>query len=471
MGRKMRWAVVSGDGLPVSGLLTIFRNVVDRAREADLLEFPVTADLGYSWRADKQRFFPRGLPGAEYPSWLQVSDAVPVPVDPARWMEKLDTIRRTVAAAEELDEAEAAELRREIETHSEHYEKYFYDWFTEHDVDWVIAINLTLSDAVPVTTALHRAAARRWAGDRPGGVLYWDHDLFGSCAIFEDGKRFYPAAPNDVTPVPGTTESDRWAVVSPALLTEARKYPSELEPELLTNVLPLVPGGPLESRHHEFLAERDIEPDRPVVLVPVRVFAVKGVDISVRVFAGARDECARLGVPDPVLLVFGSLDEEPGYADVVREAVAETDAADAVRFLDGVPISSHRDSAGAWQLDEIDLVRVARASHGAVLFTPSCVDVETVGLGPALAALAGIPCAVTPYDAFADHFGPGFSRVEVDPEDPRPAGHDLARRLSALREGDAALAEAMRANLARVEERFPDGPWTTFLAAMADGTA
>lgn len=175
-------------------------------------------------------------------------------------------------------------MRREIETYSEHYEKYFYDWFTEHDVDWVVAINLTLSDAVPVTTALHRAAARRWAGDRPGGVLYWDHDLFGSCAIFEDGKRFYPAAPNDFTPVPGTTESDRWAVVSPALLTEARKYPSELEPELLTNVLPLVPGGPLESRHQEFLAERDIEPDRPVVLVPVRVFAVKGVDISVRVF-------------------------------------------------------------------------------------------------------------------------------------------------------------------------------------------
>lgn len=110
MGRKMRWAVVSGDGLPVSGLLTIFRNVVDRARDADLLEFPVTADLGYSWRADKQRFFPRGLPGAEYPSWLQVSDAVPVSVDPARWMEKLDTIRRTVAAAEELDEAEAMRL-------------------------------------------------------------------------------------------------------------------------------------------------------------------------------------------------------------------------------------------------------------------------------------------------------------------------------------------------------------------------
>jgi glycosyltransferase involved in cell wall biosynthesis len=203
----------------------------------------------------------------------------------------------------------------------------------------------------------------------------------------------------------------------------------------------------------------------------VRVFAVKGVEISVRVFAGVREECARLGVPDPVLLVFGSLDEEPGYADVVRRAVAETQTADAVRFLDGVPISSHRDSAGAWRLDEIDLLRVARASHGAVLFTPGYVDVETVGLGPALAALAGIPCAVTPYDAFADHFGSGFARVEVDPEDPRRAGHDLARRLSDLREGDEPLAAAMRANLALVRERFPDDPWTGFLAAMAGGTA
>ncbi|WP_328616886.1 hypothetical protein OHS18_10890 [Amycolatopsis sp. NBC_00355] len=59
----------------------------------------------------------------------------------------------------------------------------------------------------------------------------------------------------------------------------------------------------------------------------------------------------------------------------------------------------------------------------------------------------------------------------MDPEDPAPAGHDLARRLSASRDGDESLAAAMRADLDRVAERFPDGPWTGFPSAMADGTA
>src|SRR5690349_7636777 len=108
----MRWALVSGDGLPVSGLLTIFRNVVDRAGAAELLEYPVTADLGYSWRADKAGFFPKGLPGAEYPDWLQVSDAVPVTDED--WMGRLDAIRTAVAAPEELDDEQRKALGAEI---------------------------------------------------------------------------------------------------------------------------------------------------------------------------------------------------------------------------------------------------------------------------------------------------------------------------------------------------------------------
>ncbi|WP_084794132.1 hypothetical protein [Actinokineospora bangkokensis] len=448
----MRWALVSGDGLPVSGLLTIFRNVVDRAARVGL-ELPVTADLGYSWRPDKGRFFPRGLPGAEYPGWLRVSDAVPV-AEPD-WAEQVVAARKAVAAG-----AVDADVAAAVERAAQAYADYFFEWFTREDVDWVVAINLTLSDSVAVTTGLHRAADRRWGDGRAGGVLHWDHDLFGSCGIVEDGERYYPAEPNAHTPVPGSSPSDRWAVVSEALLKEARGYPTELEPVLLTNVLPLVPEDGLAQRHHEFLRQRDIA-GRPVVLVPVRVFAVKGVDIAVEVFAGLRDEHARAGHPEPVLLVFGSLDEDPGYAEVVRAAVARSGAAGSVHFLDGVPITSHRDHTGAWRLDEVDLLRLARASRGAVLFTPGVTDVETVGLGPALAALADLPCAVTPYDAFDDHFGPGYARVDVDPADPRPAGAELSRRMPG---GETA-------NRALVASRFPDGPWVDHLTAMAEGRA
>ncbi len=458
----MRWALVSGDGLPVSGLLTIFRNVVDRARAAGLLDVPVTADLGYSWRADKKGFFPRGLPGAEYPDWLRVSDAVPVDLPVDEWGAALDEIRADVAAADELDEGRRAALRQRIEAHTDAYAEYFHRWFTDHDVDWVVAINLTLPDAVFVTAALHRAADRRWGDGRDGGVLHWDHDLFGSCAIFEDGRRFYPAAPNEFTPLPGSSPSDRWAVISPALLRETAAYPTDLVPELLTNVLPLIPDGGLEQRHHEFLGGRGIDPDRPVVLVPVRVFAVKGVEISVEVFAAARAAHTAAGLPEPVLLVFGSLDEDPAYAGVVRRAVARTGAGSAIHFLDGVPVSSHRDRTGTWRLDEVDLLRLARATSGAVLFTPNQPDVETVGLGPALAALAGVPCAVTPYNAFDDHFGPEYARVAVDPAAPAEAGAELSRWMA---EPDAGL---LRVNRALVRDRFPDKPWREYLAAMAN---
>ncbi|WP_147455177.1 glycosyltransferase family 4 protein [Saccharothrix australiensis] len=465
----MRWALVSGDGLPVSGLLTIFRNVVDRALAAGLLELPVTADLGYSWRPDKPGFFPGGPPEPRYPDWLRVTHAVPVGSDPAALAAELGAIRAAVARADRLGERERAELHRRVDALARPYEEHFDRWFADHDVDWVVAVNMTLSDAVPVTTALHRAAARRWGGGRPGGVLYWDHDLFASCAIHERGVRVYPERPNEFTPVPGASPGDRWAVVSRAQERETRAYPTALRPEVLTNVLPVVPDGPLEERHHDFLDRHGIARDRPVVLGPVRVFAVKGVEISVEVFAGMRAECARAGVPDPVLVVFGSLAEDPEYAEVVRRAVGRHGVGDAVLFLDGVPLSSAPDRHGRWRLDEVDLLRVGRASGGAVLFTPNRDDVETVGLGPALAALAGLPCAVTAYQAFEEHFGADFRRVVVTPGRAAAAGAELVRRMVAIRDGDEGAAADLEANLRRVRERFPDGPWLDFLGRMATG--
>jgi glycosyltransferase involved in cell wall biosynthesis len=471
MPATMRWALVSGDGLPVSGLLTIFRNVVDRARKSETLELPVTADLGYSWRPDKAQFFPRGLPGAQYPSWLRVSDAVPVELGRDELMAELGAIRAAVAEGDALEPAARADLHRRIDALAGPYQDYFERWFAEHEVDWVVAVNMTLSDAVPVTSALHRAAARRWGDGRPGGVLYWDHDLFGSCGIIEHGKRVYPATPNEFTPVPGGSPADRWAVVSPGLAAETESYPTELRPEVLTNVLPLVPDDGLDRRHQEFLDQHGIDAERPVVLVPVRVFAVKGVEIAVEVFAAMRTECARTGAPEPVLLVFGSLAEDPDYAEVVRHAVAEHDVGEHIVFLDGVPISSHRDAESRWRLDEIDLLRIARATHGAVLFTPNCSDVETVGLGPALAA-QGIPvCAVTEYQAFAENFGEDFARVEVDRAAPGRAGAELVGWMAAQRDGADWMEERLKDNRRRVEDRFPEGPWSGFLSDMIGALA
>jgi len=63
--------LVSGDGLPVSGLLTVFRNVFHLGQSMKLFDDVVVADLGYSWRSDKARFFPNGPNPHRYPPWLR----------------------------------------------------------------------------------------------------------------------------------------------------------------------------------------------------------------------------------------------------------------------------------------------------------------------------------------------------------------------------------------------------------------
>jgi glycosyltransferase involved in cell wall biosynthesis len=403
----IRIGLVSGDGLPTSGLLTIFRNVLDIGIAHRLVDLPVPADLGYSWRPDKGLFHPTGDIVDGYPPWLRVVDssgvARDVEPDPAAmWHE----VRAQVAHAETLSEAARAALHARIEPVAAAYQAHFVDWMTRNDIDWVVAVNMTLSDAVPVTLGLHRAARARYGdGRRSGGVVFWDHDLFGSCGIFEAGQRLYPTEPNEFTPLPTAEPHVRWLVVSDELAAEAERYPTPATPRVVPNVLPTVPTGPLEARHLAFAEQRGLAPGRPLILVPVRVFRIKGVEISIELIAAVKAECHRTGLPVPYLLVFGSLDEDPEYA---REVLARADAlgvTDDVVFLGGVPLGGFEDRDGRWRLDEVDLLRLAAATNGMVVFTPNTPSVETIGLGPALASCAGMPCAVTPYNAFEKVYG------------------------------------------------------------------
>ncbi|WP_405021167.1 hypothetical protein OHV05_33990 [Kitasatospora sp. NBC_00070] len=461
----MRLALISGDGLPVSGLLTVFRNVVALARQQHELTLPVPADLGFSWRPDKPAFYPEGIDPAGHPDWLDVTTARPV-ADSARLAKELTWIRDRVAIGETLSPDESRELDARIELLAGPYEEHFTRLLTDHRVDWVVAVNMTLSDAVPVTLALHRAAARYWAAGRPGGILFWDHDLFGSYAVHEGTTRVYPVRPNAFTPLPGGHPSHRWAVVSPGLATEADGYPTALRPTTVPNVLPVVRPEPTD-RHREFLARFGIGPERPVVLCPVRVFRVKGVELSVELLAAVRAETRRRGEPDPVLLVFGSLGEDPEYAAEVLAAVDEFDVAADVRFLDGVPLASHRDRHGRWHLDEADLLALCAASHGGVFFTPNRPDVESVGLGPALAALVRVPCASTGYGVLDEVYGPGFRQVRVLPGAYPEAGAAFADWIARTRDGDRDTLDALTRNQEIVAERFPDLPWTTLLSQLA----
>ncbi|MFE7618421.1 hypothetical protein [Streptomyces sp. NPDC057496] len=461
----MKIALVCGDGLPVSGLLSVFRNVVDIAVADGLVELPVPADLGFSWRPDKPVFYPEGVPDAGYPDWLEVTLTRPVP-DQHWFAEELTRIRDAVARPDLLSSGQAAELSERIDRLATPYEEYFAQWLDKHQVDWVVAVNMTLSDAVPVTLALHRAAARHWADDRPGGLLFWDHDLFASYAVHEGEQRVYPHVPNAFTPLPGTHPSHRWAVVCEPLARESATYPTGLSADLVPNVLP-VPRRDTTDRRRRFLAQIGADPERPIILCPVRMFRVKGVEIAVGLLAAVRENTRANGRPTPLLLVFGALGEDPEYAQEVLAAVAAADIAPDIRFLDGVPLTSFQDTAGHWHLDETDLLALCRASHGGVFFTPNRPDVESVGLGPALAAVAGVPCATTAYEVLDDIYGDGFRQVLVRPDAITEAGAEFADRLDRFRRGDEQLHHDLAHNRDIVAARFPDRPWRDLLTDMA----
>jgi len=460
-----RIALVCGDGLPVSGLLTIFRNIIDLVRaDCGGIAFPITADLGYSWRPDKAAFYPRGAEGLGYPQWMTVSDATPIPERQGlaeAWLE----LRETIERAHQLDAAQCNAVAELIEQMAAPYEEYFLGWLEDERVDWMVGVNMTLSDAVPVTLALHRAAEKYWSGGRPGGLILWDHDLFGSYSVHEGEARVYPRTPNALTPVP--TPPQRWVVPTKQLQDEGRGYPTPLEPTLIPYVLPRLPEAGLEPRHEEFLAQRSIELGRPLILVPVRVFRVKGVEIAVRLFGALVRECERRGDPRPVLAVFGSLDEDPEYSRDVLSTVEEHAVGEDIRFLGGVPLSSNRDRTGTWRLDEADLLRVARATAGGLFYTPNRPDVESVGLGPALAAVARLPFAATVYNALDGVYGSDWRYVRIEDTDAlEPAAKRFADLLAAHRASDAELEADLAHNAAQALRVFPDEPCISFVREL-----
>ncbi|MEU8540370.1 hypothetical protein AB0C52_10330 [Streptomyces sp. NPDC048717] len=468
----MRLGLICGDGVPASGLLTIFRNVVGLGVDLQLLELPISADLGYSWRPDKPAYFPYGPAERETSAWLEPArQAPPALGDRDRAAAEWNSIRTSVAEGTALGPVERARLHERIDRLADRYRDYFSQWMRHNRVDWTIAVNMTLSDAVPVTKALLAAARDRHHENQAGGVLFWDHDLFGSCADYDEGVRRYPDRPNEFTPLPENGPGVRWAVVSEALAKEAASYPVPERPRVVPNILPRVPTGPLEPCHEQFLDGLGLDPRRPILLNPVRVYRVKGVELALEVLAAARSASTDRGLPAPYLLVFGSLSEDPSYADEVLSTARRLDLLPDVRFLDGVPLCSVRDGTGSWRLDEIDLLRTAAASGGGVVFTPNTEDVETVGLGPALAAVAGLPCASTKYAAFTPTYGSDFFVVPVEPH---PAGIDrsgteLVDAMQANRVGDPRMAGMLRHNRRIVDHRFPADPWIKLLTELAEG--
>lgn len=364
-------------------------------------------------------FFPHGPKDTFYPSMLSVTDAMPVMYE--GYGEDLLHIRKCVAQPETLDFTSREALSQRIEAITAPYQQHFTSWFRDNNIDWVLAVNMTLSDAVPVTTALHRAASQNWGSGRPGGVLFWDHDLLSRYAVHEDNKRVYPVKPNEFTLVPQAVPWHVWAVVSDVLVPETREYPTELKPLVVPNILPVLPKGDMAIREpgivSSFLLRHGIldgvVAGRPVLLCPNRIFPVKGIEISIRLLAAIKAVSSKRHLPTPSLLVFGDLEEDPGYAAELQKLVSEESLSEDVRFLGGVPLCS-----GVWGskvlLDEKDLLRLSAATHGGVLYTPNVTDIESVGLGPALAAIAGLPCAVSKFNALAQVYGDGLHCVHLD---------------------------------------------------------
>jgi hypothetical protein len=91
---------------------------------------------------------------------------------------------------------------------------------------------------------------------------------------------------------------------------------------------------------------------------------------------------------------------------------------------------------------------IARATHGGLVFTPTVKDVESVGLGPALAARARIPCAVTEYNAYRELYGSSYNYTSVDPNDERPRALDFAATLQAFANVDPTLTAQLQENAA-----------------------
>ena len=440
-----------------------------------LFDEVVVADLGYSWRSDKARFFPNGPSSYPYPPWLTstINNSIAESDWPALSAE-LEDIRRCVATFEQLDGHKRKSTADRIEKLRKVYVDHFSSWLERHEPDWVFALNLTLPHAVSVTSALYEAAALHFSA-RPGGLVIWDHDLCGSNGRWDIAvdRRFYPSTPNDMTSVPVEAPHIKWIVVSQALAREAESYDTTARPHVLANVLPCVPPG-IEQHHREFSRQFGFDLASPILVSPVRIYRVKGVSQALRFHAEVVDECLRRSLPPPYLLVFGDLNEDPEYADELITLRDELATEKYVRFLGGVPLQTTREDNGEWRFDEVDLLRLARATNGGVVFTPSVSDFETVGLGLGLAAAAEIPAVSTRYNAFDEVYGAALvtcTTFEPDGTGMSKAAMEFVDVLGRFARQDADLIAELKRNRQAVDSLFPADPWRELLGSLNGGIA
>ena len=204
---------------------------------------------------------------------------------------------------------------------------------------------------------------------------------------------------------------------------------------------------------------------------------MKGIEISILLFASIKREALQRGVPVPYLLIFGDPAEDPQYAAELYQLASAEQVTDDIRFLEGVPLSSG-DGGTRALLDEIDLLRICAATHGGVLFTPKVTDVESVGLGPALAAIAGVPCVVSEFNAFHQVYGGDFRCIRLaaaqtagDIQTAAEAFLDLL--LTSAMKSDTRCDPAMswelavQQNKSLMMQRFPSWPWKDLLLRLA----
>ena len=466
--KKMKLAIISGDGLPTSGLLTIFRNVAETAINNNIIINEIPTDLGFSWRPDKVNFFPHGSHESYYPTWMKVSSINQYEIRNEDFGNDFTKIRSKVAQYESLKESEIIELKKIILLISEYYQNYFLNWLEDNEVDWLFALNMTLSDAVPVNLAIHNVAKNYWKKKGYGGVIFWDHDLFGSYAIYEQTERLYPQKPNILTPIPQNNTYTKWIVASEALANESKHYPTELIANVIPNILPCMDKSGFNDIHSEFLNQHNIPAGSSIIIVPVRVFRVKGIEISINVFSALLNIYKNKGFPPPKLLIFGNMNEDPEYAHCLKVQVDELLLTNDIIFLDEVPLQTYKSEDNKWYLDEVDLLIICHALSGAVLFTPNVENVESVGLGPALAAIASIPCAVTEYTAFTEFYGSEYYHIKVRPDSPNEAAQQLFEWMRMQAAGETEIKIRLSSNKILVNSKFPKGPWQDFIHKLQD---
>ena len=96
-------------------------------------------------------------------------------------------------------------------------------------------------------------------------------------------------------------------------------------------------------------------------------------------------------------------------------------------------------------------------------------NVETIGLGPALAALVGLPCAVTPYQAYDAFYRGTLSDVRVHPheEGVSAAAGELLSLMAGRARRDPAVLARLESNRAALGDLFPVRPWLDLLKDLS----